>query len=1422
MPTESSVDNNNPLVSVICRTIGRCELQQALQSISVQTYPNLEIILVNAAESTLDNIQSWAGNITTAVISPGHTLKRSEAANAGLQAANGHWLMFLDDDDWVAEDHVKNLVDFLQGQSEVSAAYSSTQKTDSHGEIADGVFDIDFDPLLLMRDNYIPIHAMVFAKSLIDKGCRFDEAFNIYEDWDFWLQLNQFTAFKHIHKLTAFYRGGGDFDTTIESEQVRYQSEHSLGQGRAAVFDKWLTRWNGDDINQLLGHVDQSIEVSELEHQIRRVSAEARLEKERTASQIGKLKHEIDTYKQQLAQTKTDYTQLLLNHQELDAGVKEILNSFSWKITKPYRFVGIRLRKYLRGSSAQPAISSKEGLTDVAINACDLVLKIESPEEKSDPAIDALNIRGWLFSPSGIESIRIKIDSSSYPLPKEAERSFELLANSKSREEAARIGFNFKLALPDLSPGEHILTIEARDHASNESIQSIPFVFLDSISVYQNWIKNSRPSKETSHKQLIESENLQNPPVINLILYAHASTESIDDRLLNTIKSLLTQTYKHWRCYLLGTENLNNYGKMTELDSERIQCVDDLSQAVLLSVGSPGFTGFVELGETFTDSALWDFVADKQEQAEVIYFDHDIREANGRRVRPVFTFSWSSDHLMSSNYVGGIYFIANNFLSEKWPNLPTSELFFKTLAWRYELLLCLTGLSSQIQRIPKILWSGFPLSDTASLELFEDESERVRKYLGWKAAAVDIISFPEHKTRHIKWRTEESPMVSIVIPTTGNLKFVKPCIESIRDKTEYQNFEIIVLDNGRGAHPQGIDYIANLQDPTIKLIECDQAFNWSRLNNIGVEHSKGELLLFLNDDIEVLNTDWLGELVRQAVRSDVGVVGSLLLYPNGAIQHAGVFLVDHGGGARHLFHKIVPDSGNYQNLDLVVRETSAVTGACMMIDREKFIALGKFDENLPIAGNDIDLCLRAIDSGYRNVWTPYSKLIHHESVSRKNTPILKDEQRMWKNWGHYFEKGDPYYNPNLSLQSEDCSLREYDLQSDDVSKSSIFQVQDKSQAGVEDVGVNLIAYIRAEMGVGEAARGNANALNAANIPFGILNIEDGNPSRMDNLRWHHKETLLPEYDINLIHINADHIPNALADLGEHCVANKYNIGYWAWELPEFPDKWLSSFEHLDEIWTPSTFVNDAISMKSPVPVITIPHAIELTSKFLLSKKDLGLPENRFLFLCMFDTHSVNERKNPAGAITAFMRAFEKNDTSTALIIKVNNVDENTLNELEETIADYSNIIILGKHLDRDSVDSLLINIDCFLSLHRAEGFGLGPAEAMFLGKVALLTNWSGNLQYMTDSNCLRVNYQLKKLEKDFGPYEAGQIWAQPDYEHAAELMRKLVSDPALAKSIGENARNTIQTNFSAKAIGSQMKKRLSSIQRIIAARSPNS
>ena len=365
-------------------------------------------------------------------------------------------------------------------------------------------------------------------------------------------------------------------------------------------------------------------------------------------------------------------------------------------------------------------------------------------------------------------------------------------------------------------------------------------------------------------------------------------------------------------------------------------------------------------------------------------------------------------------------------------------------------------------------------------------------------------------------------------------------------------------------------------------------------------------------------------------------------------------------------------------------------------------------------------------------------------------------------------------------------------------------------------GVNLVGYIRAESGLGAAARGMASALESAGVPFNIINLESGNYSRHTDHSWSHKEALNSNYDITVVCVNPDQSFHLRSHVPPKLLSERYVIGYWFWELPELPDEWLADFAFTDEVWAASQFIRDAVSRKSAVtvPVVPIPPVVRLNQTKTLSRKELGLPERRFLFLAMFDTRSVLQRKNPLGVLRAFKAAFAGDSLNVALVMNFNNHDDNdpVFQELRAEIGSDDNVIVLDAPTDRDRITSLINACDCFVSLHRSEGFGLGPAEAMSLGKPAIITNWSGNTDYMTADNCLPVDYALVQLGRDYGPYKAHQHWAEPDLQQAAHWMKKIAHDPHLAKRIGARARETIASNFSPETVGEKIQARLEEIR----------
>lgn len=1409
-------DNNHlPLVSVLCRSMNRPELAEALDAVNRQTYNNIEVVLVDASGKGLDSHKDTVTRFPVLEVSAGRALNRPAAANLALQHANGSYLIFLDEDDWFEVEHISLLVDTLEKNPDMGVAYSSTQKTLHSGAPTRDSFRIPYDRARLRRDNFIPIHSALFRKSLLSDGACFDEKLEIFEDWDFWQQLAMRADFVHVDVVTAFYREGGNSNTASDDPMTRYHNGHPIAVAREKVFDKWLSVWRGRDLNEVLRSLDQTELLQSLHkdiHKLNLMLQDANQETARLNDDIRALNHTHYLTSKKLNQSinrknaELQETKAYIEH--LSRYIQMLQGSLSWRVTRPLRWLRRKLDNQapvpLAGTtqtqSTQPSGHNPQS-ADSPIKCC-----LDIPGSTQNEFPERVTLQGWSCSPNGMNRIEAIIDgqpmstfSNSVSRPDIAELFPEIA-------EAATSGFHHDLALPDMSAGEHTLELRFVDNAGQQCGITRTFILFRKNDLYNTWYWRNTPDEAelAQLRRRAEAEVQSSDPGIDFsLLITGASDENL---LLATLSSLAEQVWPRWELHIQSVPipGIDTFVRKNFGNHFVIHWHESLPAALSALEHNTVWTAFLHAGETLAPHALAEFVQLAATQdLQLIYSDHDEISLTGTHLEPTFTPQWSPEHLLSSNYIGGFYAIRSTQLSD-W-----RELDLQSVAWRYAILLMVAeSISDQrhsVRRIAKVLWSQ-PEGSLRPVQLVA-ETTAIRAQLQRTHKNAKVLE-QEHGLRAVLWPLTGTPKVSIIIPTMGKLELIKPCIDSLIEKTSYTNFEVVVLDNSRGKFPDGIQY---LKDRQLKVIECNEPFNWARLNNIGAKHASGELLLFLNDDIEITTGDWLEQLVRQCLRPQIGAVGALLYYPNGALQHTGVLLVNYGGGGIHLLHKRMPDNRIYRHLHKTVREVSANTGACLMVSRAKFDEIDGFDEELAVVGNDVDLCIRLMERGYRNIWTPMCHLIHHESISRKTTVPKADEKAMWRRWSARFIAGDDYYNPNLSADPGDFSLQVNNLRVPDTLSTSNALTSELKQLRP---GVNLIGYTRAEMGIGEGARSDARALNAANEPFGIICFTSGNPSRMTDLSWQHKEMDTAPYDVTLLHINPDHALQAITELPSGHFDGHYSIGYWAWELPEIPEDWEKAFEHFDEIWVPSSFVQDAVAMKSPVPVIRIPHAIEVIVDDSFTRASFGLPQEAFLFLMMFDTYSTQARKNPYGAIESFCNAFAPDDMSVRLVVKINNPTPESLQALHAKMSSHQNILLLEQTYSRKAVNAIIANCDCYVSLHRSEGFGFGPAEAMALGKAVIATNWSGNIDYMRPDNSIGINYQLVAIEQDHGPYKKGQIWAEPDLNQAAQAMTQLAADRELTARIGIKAKETIESEFSPEAVGAMMRKRLTAIRDI--------
>lgn len=358
-------------------------------------------------------------------------------------------------------------------------------------------------------------------------------------------------------------------------------------------------------------------------------------------------------------------------------------------------------------------------------------------------------------------------------------------------------------------------------------------------------------------------------------------------------------------------------------------------------------------------------------------------------------------------------------------------------------------------------------------------------------------------------------------------------------------------------------------------------------------------------------------------------------------------------------------------------------------------------------------------------------------------------------------------------------------------------------------GINILGYINKQFGLGEGVRSNIRSISSAGIPY-VLNdfkekispdIKDENTNGL---------TITEEnpFDINLIQINVDNFERLLNSNGTSYFAGKYNIGFWAWELELFPSSFQKYIDFLDEIWVPSNFCLNAISQISNKPVLRFMHSIDIPENDV-TRFDLGLPDDKLIYLTIFDYHSSIHRKNPYATIKAFEDAFG-DDPSKLLILKASIGVEypDVKNELHSYIENRKNIMLIEDIFPREKLYGLMKNCDVFVSMHRSEGFGLTMAEAMYLGKPVIATGYSANTEFMSAFNSVLIPYTLIRVGDDYIYSELNNYWADVDIKDVSLAMKRLGESPSERKQLGQRAKKHIKDLLSPKTIGKRMKSRI--------------
>lgn len=421
-------------------------------------------------------------------------------------------------------------------------------------------------------------------------------------------------------------------------------------------------------------------------------------------------------------------------------------------------------------------------------------------------------------------------------------------------------------------------------------------------------------------------------------------------------------------------------------------------------------------------------VVSRLQHVRLFYSDHDVLHPSGQRTSPAFKPGWNKELLLAGNYIGNFLVIKQELLSA----VGGFDISMGDSAFYDFLLRASAHLKrEEVERIPRMLFSrsSQDQQNRTGMTWGSMDKEALQRHLDRNVLPGVVQPGLLDRVMRVEWQVPSSqPMVDIIIPTRDRVDLLQCCVDSIIEKTTYQHYRITVVDNG-SVEPSTHEFYQSLKSNSrFNVVEYPGEFNYSAINNYAVAQTSGDIIVLLNNDTEIIDSDWLTHMVAQAARPDVGCVGAKLYYSSGLIQHAGV-IVGIRGVAGHA-HRFYPrDADGHCGRLKIAQNVSAVTAACLAVRRDVFEEVGGLDEvNLKVAYNDVDFCLRVLEAGYDNVWTPHVELFHHESVSRGSDDTLKKARRFQQEYNYMITRWhtdtmkDPSYNPNLALDQEDFWL----------------------------------------------------------------------------------------------------------------------------------------------------------------------------------------------------------------------------------------------------------------------------------------------------------------------------------------------------------------------------------------------------------------
>ncbi len=772
---------------------------------------------------------------------------------------------------------------------------------------------------------------------------------------------------------------------------------------------------------------------------------------------------------------RTHRAALIAAQQEIaqrDAKLRRMQASFSWQATAWLRFLR---RKFIdsRHHTAEPAIDvplppEEAPLGFAAPSRLTLRYSIDYPQTWSFPAKKIL-VRGWCLAleDASLKHLRATVNGRRYPGVYGLKR-LDVFATMRERPQAEYCGWKVEVPL-EVNDSELVLEVGDDEGGWHVFFQTPLRVGDDAgvpeLTSYERWAATFDKHTTESLKELAAAEaGFKSKPLISVVIPVYNTPEKW---LVKVVDSVRAQVYQNWELCIADDASPAPHvrpllEKLAAGDArikvtfrEKNGHISAASNSAL-ALATGEFVALLDHDDELSPNALHEVVAllNAQPETDLVYSDEDKIDEEGHRHEPYFKPDWLPDLFHAQNFISHLTVYRAALVREVGGFRAGYE---GSQDWDLALRV-IEKIPDQrrIRHLPKILyhWRAIPGSTAMMLSEKNYPLEAARRALT-DAFARRGEKITLHHVPGDHWRVQypvpaDAPLVSLVIPTRNGLKFLQRCVDSILEKTTYPNYEIVVVDNGSD-DPATLAYLKSLDDGThpvlanlvaeaararngsklsraARVLRYDAPFNFSAINNFAVREARGELVGLLNNDLEVITPSWLDEMAAQALRPGIGCVGAMLYYPNDTIQHAGA-IIGLGGVAGHAFRDYPRGTEGKFNRARLVQNFSAVTAACLVVRRAIYEQVGGLDEkNLTVAFNDIDFCLRVRAAGYRNLWTPFAELYHHESVSRgaEDTPEKHERFRsevefMLKRWPDEI-RHDPAYNPNLTLEHTDFTL----------------------------------------------------------------------------------------------------------------------------------------------------------------------------------------------------------------------------------------------------------------------------------------------------------------------------------------------------------------------------------------------------------------